>query len=245
MPKRKPAAKPSVPWEITADMFLTEQEVAELLKHVRTAEREATPDQHSRALVDRLIIEILLFSGLRNSELCQLRVIDTEVGHGQPHLCVADSAGRNVHLPRGLSRDIVEFVRGVRAEFVPAAEAPDDETQVLILNERGRPYDRTALYRRVVRVLTAAGLGDRASVQLLRHTYGYLAYLRSHGNLLFVQQQLGHSHPMVTAVYSQFVQFSYPDLANNVAGEAFDERPPSPDKSKLSVQPPSSRKTKR
>ncbi len=76
--------------------------------------------------------------------------------------------------------------------------------------------ERTGLYRRVVRILTTAGLGDRASVQLLRHTYGYLAYKRSGGNLLFVQRQLGHAHPMVTSIYAQFVEESYEAIAEMV-----------------------------
>ena len=59
----------------------------------------------------------------------------------------------------------------------------------------------------------AAGLGERASVQLLRHTYGYLAYKRTGGSLLFVQRQLGHAHPMVTAIYAQFVDESPTALA--------------------------------
>ena len=93
----------------------------------------------------------------------------------------------------------------------------DSGKQPLLINDRGRPFDRTSLYRRVVRILEAVGLGDRASVQLLRHTYGYLAYKRSGGNLLFVQRQMGHAHPMVTSVYAQFVEESYAEIANRVA----------------------------
>ena len=84
-------------------------------------------------------------------------------------------------------------------------------------NERGKAYERTALYRRVVRILTDAGLGDRASVQLLRHTYGYLAFKQTGGNLLFLQKQLGHAHPMVTAVYAEFVDFPLDRLADQIA----------------------------
>src|SRR4029077_5462721 len=93
---------------------------------------------------------------------------------------------------------------------------PTDLTLPLILNERGRPYERTGLYRRVVRIFPAAGVGDRASVQLLRHTYGYLAYLRTGGNLLFVQRQLGHAHPVVTSIYAQFVKEEYAALADSI-----------------------------
>ena len=112
-------------------------------------------------------------------------------------------------------------------EIVSGLKSTGHEVTICVSRVMG-PYDRTSLYRRVVRILTSAGLGDRASVQLLRHTYGYLAYKRTHGNLLFVQQQLGHAHPMVTAIYAQFVKFSYSDLADNVGGRAVGmETPPS------------------
>ena len=95
------------------------------------------------------------------------------------------------------------------------------------MDGRGNAYDRTALYRRVVRILTAHGLRDRASVQLLRHSYGYLAYLGTGGNLLFVQKQLGHAHPMVTAIYADFVTFDEAALADRVDPLAATSRPAS------------------
>ncbi len=222
MPKKTPTGKATVPWEISNSMFLSEDEVTKLLDRIRRLQREADPEHRVRATVDRLIVEILIYSGLRNSELCQLRVCDTEVGHGEPRLHVIESSkqSRSVYIPRQLSSDIVDFIKTVRRESCRADSTVKEDMQTLILNERGRSYDRTALYRRVVRILTAAGLGKRASVQLLRHTYGFLAYKRTRGNLLFVQQQLGHSHPMVTAVYARFVDFSYAELADNVGCEA-------------------------
>ena len=127
---------------------------------------------------------------------------------------------RTVFLPRELGRLVAHYVKDVRPQFLPAGLKATDKRQALVLNERGQAYERTGLYRRVVRVLTAAGLGQRASVQLLRHTYGYLAYLHTGGNLLFVQRQLGHAHPMVTVVYAKFVREDYAELADCVAGKA-------------------------
>jgi integrase/recombinase XerD len=199
-------------WQITRDMFLDEAEVARLLQHVR--ERAlANPDDHT-ARLDRLIIELLLFSGLRPSEFCRLTVSDAVLTDDESFLEVTEGSGetRTVFIPRWLNREIA---RHVRQQGVPT---PGSKIRSpLIQNERGKAYDRTALYRRVTRILTAAGLGDRASVQLLRHTYGYLAYKRTGGNLLFVQDQLGHAHPMVTAVYAQFVEEDATALADAVA----------------------------
>lgn len=198
------------PWDVTEQMFLSLAEVERLLRFVRAGDA-----LDPVAAVDRLIVEVLLFSGLRCSEFCRVRLRDTVAGTGESAIAVrgAPGAGRRVWLPRCVSDLIAAHVRR-RVARNAAADALD---QPLVLNERGRAFERTGLYRRVVRLLSAAGLGERASVQLLRHTYGYLAYLRTGGNLLFVQQQLGHAHPMITSVYAHFVPMSGADLADRVA----------------------------
>lgn len=209
----------SAPWQICREMFLSEEQVDRLLNRVRR--KAPSPDDAIGVsdVLDRLIVELLLLSGLRNSELCRLAVGDTVVATGQPLLAVraAGKLDRNVYIPSGLNELIVAFQRSARRQLLPAEIDPDDLSQPLVFHERRRPYERTGLYRRVVRILSEAGLGQRASVQLLRHTYGYLAYLRSGGNLLFTQRQLGHAHPMVTSIYAQFVPESYTEMAEAVA----------------------------
>ena len=103
-----------------------------------------------------------------------------------------------------------------RPALLPAHVNPADLSQPLVFNDRRKPYERTGLYRRVKRILGDAGLGSRASVQLLRHTYGFLAYKYTGGNLLFVQGQLGHAHPMITSVYARLVDESYEEMAERV-----------------------------
>ena len=208
-----------LPWQLTRDMFLSEEEVGALLAHLRAQCRAKPLNPGPRT--DELIICGLAFSGLRNSEFCSLRIRDTIVGSGTSTFAVAGTArqDRTVHVPASLSRLVQSYVDEVRPKVVAPGTDHADTNQPLVLNDRGRPYDRTGLYRRVVRILKAAGFASRASVQLLRHTYGYLGYKRSGGNLLFLQRQMGHAHPMVTSIYSEFVDEDYGRLANLVAGE--------------------------
>jgi integrase/recombinase XerD len=207
---------PRLPWEITLDQVLTLRETEHLLANVRSA--SSARDDDPTPAVDRLIIECLLFSGLRCSEFCILKLADTPGGNDGSVFRVRNrSEGRTVRLPT----PIVALTRGYARNIRPflserTAGRPSD---AFLLNERGRPYERTGLYRRVVSVLTSAGLAPKASVQLLRHTYGYLAYLRTGGNLLFVQRQLGHAHPMITAVYANLVEENDADLADAVASD--------------------------
>jgi integrase len=204
-------------WEISREMFLAEDEVEGLLRHVRKRLAEKNDHQRISAQLDRLIVEVLLFSGLRNSELCRLTLGDV-VGGPESALAIYQGGklDRMVYVPASLGQLIEDYCWTLRPRLLPEGVAGDDPAQTMIFHERRRPFERTGLYRRVVRILTAAGLEDRASVQLLRHTYGYLAYLRTGGNLLFTQRQLGHAHPMVTAIYAQFVPESYSTLAEAV-----------------------------
>ncbi len=199
--------------------LLTEAEAGALLRYLKDRTSRSEGPGRVTAQLDQLIVTALLLSGLRNSEFCALTVGNTIVGtRGSVFAVRGGSArGRTVHVPQRVSRLVQSYVDDVRPRFLPVGVDPGDHSQPLVFNEHRRPYERTGLYRRVVRILTAAGLGDRASVQLLRHTYGYLAYLRTGGNLLFVQRQLGHSHPRITSVYAQFVDESYSEMAERVA----------------------------
>lgn len=205
-----------MPWTITRDMFLGSDEVARLLLHLDRQVRRASGEAHLSAQFDRLIILTLLYSGIRTSELCGLRLGDIDK---QPalHVRLRGRIVRTVMIPELVHDALAAYVRTIRPNWLPAGTRRDDRSKPIFHHERGRPFERTGLYRRVVRILTEAGLGGRASVQLLRHTYGYLAYRNTGGNLLFVQRQLGHAHPMITSVYSQFVEESYADLADRVA----------------------------
>ncbi len=206
------------PWTISREMFLSLTEVESLLAHVRKAVAESAGRPHISAILDQLIIEGLLFSGLRNSELCTLRLADTIIGQHESVFVVRNgqSIQRIVHVPAALSDLVSYYVSEARSSLLSDDVDPHDFSQPLVINERGHPYERTGLYRRVVRILSHAGLSNRASVQLLRHTYGYLAYLKTGGNLLFVQRQLGHAHPIITSIYAQFVEESYSNLAEKL-----------------------------
>jgi integrase len=206
------------PWQITREMFLSESEVDRLLARTQERVRRGGPGDDA-ARTDQLILHGLLFSGIRNSEFCRLRVADAVLDRTEPHFVVQGTPreDRQVHIPMSLATLVRQYVTEVRPNYLPAGVSARDQSLPLIVNERGKQYERTGLYRRVVRILADAGLEDRASVQLLRHTYGYLAYKRSGGNLLFVQRQLGHAHPQVTSIYAQFVEEPYALIADAVA----------------------------
>jgi integrase/recombinase XerD len=209
--------KHRLPWEITTDMLLSDEETHTLLRHVRRRAQSASPKPAS-ARLDQLIIEVLLFSGIRNSEFCKLTLGDFKMEEDSCTLRVRGTGkeNRTVHLPKAVGTLLSRYITESRPQSAPTTTKIDAPGSPLVFNERRKPFERTGLYRRVTRILAEAGLAERASVQLLRHTYGYLAYKHTGGNLLFVQRQLGHAHPMITSVYARLVDESYEHMANCV-----------------------------
>ncbi|MCA9242364.1 MAG: site-specific integrase [Phycisphaerales bacterium] len=168
-------------WRLSRESFLEASEIAHLLRHLA-----------SRGDLDRLIITTLLGTGLRNGELCGLTVAGL------------DGQGCRLCVELGTKTDRILYIPGALAGELKQAAIGRNSHEPLIPNSRGRPFTPSVLYRRVRRILTDAGFGAVASVQLLRHTYGVMAYRATGGNLLFVQRQMGHAHPMITGVYAEW-----------------------------------------
>src|SRR5262245_10428028 len=143
------------PWNITREMFLSEDEVQSLFRHVSARVRRGEPDAIT-ARVDELLIRSLLLSGLRNSEFCRLTLGDTVIGTGKSVFLVRGTPreDRTVFVPAALSDLIRRYVSEIRPECLPEGTSARDLALPLVLNERGRPYERTGLYRRVVRILS-------------------------------------------------------------------------------------------
>src|SRR5262249_25175954 len=153
--------------------FLSEDEVDALLGHLSRRGAQAGPGGRVPRAGEG-IIPAPLFSGLRNSEVCGLALATTGIGTSPSPVPGAGTPPeeRDVFVPRELRELVGRFVKEVRPNLLGEGISPRDLSQPLVMNEGGRPYERTGLYRRVVRILTEAGLRERASVQLLRHTYG-------------------------------------------------------------------------
>jgi len=81
-------------WAITREMFLGEDDASRLIRHVRSRAKSAAGHVAVAAQLDQLIVETLLFSGLRNSEFCGLKLGETPMATGQPALLADGADGR-------------------------------------------------------------------------------------------------------------------------------------------------------
>ena len=149
---------------------------------------ESLDPRTATGLRNLALVSMLLDTGLRASELCNLRLDDLNLATGEIRVLSGKGAkDRVVALGRRSRAVVTRYVH----VFRKAGDFDVGPRATLFLSHRGRPLAREALARIV------AQIGERAGVTRLyphrfRHTFG-VTYLRAGGDVLTLQRILGHS----------------------------------------------------
>jgi site-specific recombinase XerD len=170
---------------------LTEEEIGRLMDATRSGRC---------SIRNRAIVCVLLDSGLRNSELCNLRPGDVTMGNGQ--IRIRDA------LKQGKPRTVIIGKRAKEALWRWMMARPDD-AEFLFCTEQGRPLDRVRL--RVIISQLGKQAGFRCYPHRLRHTFA-LMYLKLGGDPYSLQYLLGHEDMGMTRQYVKISSHDARDL---------------------------------
>jgi integrase/recombinase XerD len=167
---------------------LTEEEVDALLHAPNTDE----PLGHR----DRAMLELLYATGLRVSELINLR--QSQVNFNQGVLRIVGKGDRERLIPLGdeAQRWLQDFIDGPRMEILL-----ERQTDYLFPTRRGDRMTRQAFWHIIKRYADKAGITKKLSPHSLRHAFA--THLLNHGaDLRVVQLLLGHSDLSTTQIYT-------------------------------------------
>ena len=171
--------RPRKPKTIIKDV-LTEAEVTRLIYASKNCREKA-------------IISLLAYSGIRNRELCQLRVCDIDIGDNL--LRILGGKGKRdrlIHISGDCSRIVLEYL-------TKHQRTPED---YLFTTMRGLQYTEWAL-RRLTKVLCKrTTIQKRVYPHLIRHSLA-TNLLRRGCHLNLIQRQLGHADITSTMVYAR------------------------------------------
>ncbi len=159
-----------------------------------------------------LAVDVLTSSGLRVSELCDLRVSDIKAAYGQNKIFVRNGKGGvagSVTIPDSLKKHIKQFLAWKEARGEPTG--PDDH---VLQGQRG-PMTTQAVQQLTKKYLRLCGLYEPGkSCHSLRHSYAVQVY-RQERDLRAVQKQLRHTSIQSTMRYADVTD---EDLAEQVKG---------------------------
>lgn len=170
-------------WQ-TIPTILTVEETVQLLTQ---------PDRNtSSGARDAAILELLYSSGLRATELCNLKIIDVDddnikvFGKGRKE--------RIVPIGKAAIEAIDHYLLYYRCQF-------KGEEEILFLSQHGNPLDRIDLWKIVKKHALATGLTKTISPHTLRHSFA--THLLDNGaDLRIIQEMLGHASINSTERYA-------------------------------------------
>jgi len=177
---------------------LTEEEVEALLHAPNTDE--------SLGHRDRAMLELLYATGLRVSELINLK--QSQVNFNQGVLRIVGKGDRERLIPLGdeSQRWLKEFIDGARMEILL-----ERQTDYLFPTRRGDRMTRQAFWHIIKRYAQKAGIDKKMSPHSLRHAFA--THLLNRGaDLRVVQLLLGHSDLSTTQIYTHVARERLKDL---------------------------------
>lgn len=167
---------------------LTESQVEALLN---------APDVHeSLGLRDRAMLELMYASGLRVSELVELKSV--HVGLDEGVLRITGKGSKERLVPFG--GEAGDWLRRYLAE-ARAVILGGQVSDALFVTARGGPMTRQMFWKLIKKYAMLAGITQPLSPHTLRHAFA--THLLNHGaDLRVVQMLLGHADISTTQVYT-------------------------------------------
>jgi integrase/recombinase XerD len=152
---------------------------------------------------DRAIVETLYGTGMRISELVGLSLSDLSLADGLTR--VLGKGGKERLVPvGGFARKALEawLGPGGRPALAPKRWARRGDAEAVFLNARGGRLSRQGAWGVVRHHATRAGLEDRLTPHVLRHSCA--THMLDHGaDIRVVQELLGHASIATTQVYTR------------------------------------------
>lgn len=182
---------------ITTKAPKIEKKIPGILTMDETAKLLEQPSADSpKGLRDRAMLELLYATGIRVSELINLRVSDLNM---KAEYMVCRDSNKERVIPFGAVAK--EAVKNYLKKGRPAM-VEDENMDLLFTNCSGQPMSRQGFWKLIKGYGKKAGIKSELTPHTLRHSFA--AHLVSNGaDLHSVQEMLGHSDISTTQIYAQ------------------------------------------
>lgn len=189
--------------DVTADID-SPQLGMRLPKHLALDEVEALlqqPDTSTPAgLRDKAMLELLYATGLRVSELVNLRIADFDLNMGILRCLGKGSKERLIPVGKSALSAVETYLRHGRSQFLKRGES-----HYLFLNHHGGPLSRVGFWKIIRRYGRAASIATSITPHVVRHSFA--THLLERGaDLRSIQLMLGHSDISTTQIYTHVIK---------------------------------------
>ena len=155
-----------------------------------------------KSIRDKAMLELLYATGIKVSELLDLRVNDFNIQLGILHLS-GGKKERIIPIYPAAVKSVTDYLINVRPAIV--LEPSQDK---LFTNINGAPMSRQGFWKLIKHYAAQAGIKEEITPHTLRHSFA--AHLLENGaRLQDIKEMLGHSDISSTQIYAQYIKNKY------------------------------------
>ncbi|MGZ8544820.1 MAG: tyrosine-type recombinase/integrase [Flavisolibacter sp.] len=182
--KQSPMARIIAPKnESRLPAFVADKDIKTLFEHVEFSEGR-------QGETERLLMLMLYQTGMRLGELIHIKYQQVDVSNKSLKI-----------LGKGNKERIIPISGELLTEIKAYRKGEEQQTELLFLNQKGKPFSPRAVYTIVRKYLSLVTTVDKKSPHVLRHSFA--THLTNNGaDLNAVKELLGHSSLASTQVYT-------------------------------------------
>lgn len=170
-------------------VYITEKKMERLLEDIQ-------PEDDFAQMRDALIINIFYSTGIRLSEIAQLKISSFNDDFSRVRVRGKGDKDRELPLVAQLKENLRCYIDKIREEKICT-----EQDFYLILSDKHKPMNRNAIYRVVKNYLSKAGVHGKCSPHVLRHSFA-THLLDAGADIREIQELLGHSSLSATQIYT-------------------------------------------
>ncbi|UOG76614.1 site-specific tyrosine recombinase XerD [Hymenobacter tibetensis] len=168
---------------------LSYEDIVQLLEAVDLSTAEGTRN--------RAILEVLYSSGLRVSELTELRLSNLYVDQGFVRVTGKGNKERLVPIGRDALKHVGFYLQGIRCHL----DIKPGNEDFVFLNRRGAKLSRIMIFNIIKEAADKAGVRKSISPHTFRHSFA-THLIEGGADLRAVQEMLGHESITTTEIYT-------------------------------------------
>tara|TARA_B100000683_G_C12388002_1_gene514243 strand:- start:86 stop:1033 length:948 start_codon:yes stop_codon:yes gene_type:complete len=184
---------------------MTEKEINQLIKHV-----EINIKKNFR---DDALIELLYSTGLRVSEIANLKMGDIDFEKSEIKILGKGNKQRVVIFNNKSKEKIIKYLKNDK-RFISL------KTEALFQNKFKKALSPRSIQRLLKKYLNFSGINSKYSTHTLRHTFA-THLLEGGADIKVIQQLLGHSSPETTKIYTHVSSPTLKNVYNNSHPRSF------------------------
>ncbi|HEC1877601.1 TPA: tyrosine-type recombinase/integrase [Campylobacter jejuni] len=170
--------------------FMSEEELKKFLDAIENA------DFKSNTIRNKLIIKIIIFTGIRVSEAINIKMGD--ISEENDLYIIRIRAKGNKYRVVMIKKELIyDLLKNVSINYM-------SKDALLFVNKKGTPLTQSYVSRIVEQLLFRAGIRKQKNgAHMLRHTFATLLY-KKQKDLVLVQEALGHASLNTSRIYTHF-----------------------------------------